>query len=103
MLQDHVAGLVDDPVGGLDVMPLKGKSGSLVWELMFTRSTFGTPDMGEQGALHAEVARLVDEGVLRTTTDVDPKPITAANLREAHEFIESGRAVGKVVLAGWPA
>ena len=49
------------------------------------------------------LTRLVDEGVLRTTTEVDPKPITAAHLREAHEFVESGRAVGKVVLAGWPA
>ncbi|KQT90812.1 NADPH:quinone reductase [Marmoricola sp. Leaf446] len=97
-------GVIDDPVGGLDVMPLKGKSGSLVWESMFTRSTFQTDDMGEQGALLAEVARLVDEGVLRTTTAVtDPGVISAATLREAHEFIESGRAVGKVVLAGWPA
>ena len=96
-------GVIDDPVGGLDVMPLKAKSGSLAWELMFTRSTFETPDMHLQGALLAEVARLVDEGVLRTTTEVDPEPITAAHLREAHEFVESGRAVGKVVLAGWPA
>ncbi|ROR93033.1 zinc-binding alcohol dehydrogenase family protein [Nocardioides aurantiacus] len=97
-------GVIDDPVGGLDVMPLKGKSGSLAWELMFTRSTFRTDDMAEQGALLGEVARLVDEGVLRTTTSVtDPGVISAATLREAHEFIESGRAVGKVVLAGWPA
>ncbi len=100
-------GVIDDPVGGLDATPLKSKSASLVWELMFTRSTFRTPDMHLQGELLAEVARLVDEGVLRTTTagtttGADPKPITAAHLREAHEFIESGKAVGKVVLAGWP-
>ena len=95
-------GVIDDPADGLDVMPLKQKSGSLHWEFMFTRSTFGTDDMAEQGRILAEVARLVDEGVLRTTTEAAPQPITAADLREAHEFIESGRAVGKVVLAGWP-
>lgn len=99
-------GVIDDPAGGLDATRLKPKSASLAWELMFVRSTFQTPDMAEQGALLGEVARLVDEGVLRTTSDAagaEPRSITAAHLREAHEFIESGRAVGKVVLAGWPA
>ena len=94
-------GVIDDPVGGLDASPLKQKSGSLHWELMFTRSMFGTDDMAEQGRLLAEVATLVDAGVLRTTTGVDPKAITAHHLREAHEFIASHRAVGKLVLAGW--
>ena len=94
-------GVIDDPAGGLDASPLKQKSGSLHWELMFTRSMFGTDDMGEQGRILAEVAALVDDRVLRTTTEVDPKPISAANLREAHAFIASHQAVGKVVLEGW--
>lgn len=93
--------VIDDP-GTLDASPLKQKSGSLHWEFMFTRSMFGTEDMEEQGRLLDEVARLVDEGVLRTTAEAEPEPISAATLREAHEFIESGRAIGKVVLAGWP-
>jgi zinc-binding alcohol dehydrogenase family protein len=95
-------GLIDDPAE-LDARLLKQKAASLHWEFMFTRSTFGTPDMAEQGALLAEVARLVDAGVLRTTLDRTYGEITAANLVRAHEFIESGRARGKVVLAGWPA
>lgn len=96
-------GVIDDPEGGLDASPLKQKSGSLHWEFMFTRSTFETEDMAEQGRILDLVARLVDDGTLRTTTDGDtePKPINAAHLREAHEFIESHRAVGKVVLEGW--
>lgn len=96
-------GVIDDPEGGLDASPLKQKSGSLHWEFMFTRSSFETEDMAEQGRILDLVARLVDDGTLRTTTDGDtePKPINAANLREAHEFIESHRAVGKVVLEGW--
>jgi NADPH2:quinone reductase len=37
-------GLIDDP-GDLSIMPFKLKAVSLHWELMFTRSLFGTPDM----------------------------------------------------------
>lgn len=95
-------GLIDDPVA-LDATLLKSKSGSLRWESMFTRSTFSTPDMGAQGALLAEVAALVDAGTIRTTLQEVRGEITAAHLREAHTFIESGRSLGKIVLAGWPA
>lgn len=93
--------VIDDP-GTLDASPLKQKSGTLHWEFMFTRSMFETPDMEEQGRLLAEVARLVDDGTLRTTTDDVFGRIDAATLRRAHEHLESHTAVGKVVLAGWP-
>ena len=93
-------GVIDDmPV--LDVMPLKTKCLSLHWELMFTRSRFETPDMAEQGRLLAEVAALVDAGRVRTTVGEHFGTIDAANLRRAHAFIESGKARGKVVLAGF--
>ena len=92
---------VIDEIAGLDVMPLKSKSVSLHFELMFTRSTFETPDMQEQGRLLAEVAALVDAGRIRTTAQTALGRITAANLRRAHALIESGRAQGKVVLAGF--
>jgi zinc-binding alcohol dehydrogenase family protein len=93
-------GIIDDmPV--LDAMKLKQKSISLHWELMFTRSMFGTPDMGEQGRLLAEVATLVDAGRIRTTAGANFGTINAANLLKAHAFIESGKAQGKVVLQGF--
>jgi NADPH2:quinone reductase len=71
-------------------------------ELMFTRSTFGTPSMIEQHRLLNEVADLVDRGVIRTTLKEVVGPIDAANLRKAHARVESGKAIGKVVLEGWP-
>ena len=93
-------GVIDDmPV--LDAMKLKTKAISLHWELMFTRSMFGTPDMDEQGKLLAEVARLVDAKRLRTTAGAHYGAINAANLLRAHAFIESGKAQGKVVLEGF--
>ena len=93
--------LIDDPAT-LDVVAFKRKSVSVHWELMFTRSLFATADMAAQGTLLDEVARLVDAGTLKTTLSETFGPISAENLRRAHTLIESGRAKGKVVLAGWP-
>jgi zinc-binding alcohol dehydrogenase family protein len=93
--------LIDDPATPLDVMLLKGKSLSLRWESMFTRSMFQTPDMQAQHALLNRVSQLVDEGRIRTTLGEHFGAINAANLKRAHAFIESGVARGKVVLEGF--
>jgi NADPH2:quinone reductase len=92
--------LIDDPKT-LDIAPLKQKSISVHWELMYTRSLFQTPDMGEQGRLLDEVAALVDAGTIRTTLAENFGKIDAANLRRAHERIESHTAKGKIVLEGF--
>ena len=92
--------VIDDPPA-LDILPFKRKSVSLHWELMFTRSLFGTPDMAEQHRLLAEVSRLVDAGTLRTTMTHHGGRIDAANLRALHALVESGRSIGKAVLSGF--
>ncbi len=93
-------GLIDDPPA-LDINGFKRKSVSVHWELMFTRSIYGTADLGEQGRLLGEVSRLLDEGVLRTTLTERHAPIDAATLKRVHALIESGRARGKIVLEGF--
>ena len=92
--------LIDEPKA-LDAMALKSKSVSLHWELMFTRSMFETADMIRQHELLDRVAALVDEGVLKTTVSENFGTINAANLRRAHALVESNKARGKVVLAGF--
>jgi len=92
--------LIDDPKT-FDIMLFKRKAVSIHHELMFTRSIFGTPDLAEQGRLLNEVSRLVDEGKLRSTLTTRLSPINAANLKQAHQLIESGAARGKVVLDGF--
>jgi zinc-binding alcohol dehydrogenase family protein len=92
--------LIDDPKS-LDIAPFKRKSVSVHWEFMYTRSLFQTADMAEQRRLLNEVADLVDAGVLRTTLKQDLGPITAANLRQAHGVLESGKAIRKLVLSGF--
>jgi len=93
-------GLIDDPPA-LDAMPFKTKSVSIHWESMFTRSTYDTADVAEQGVLLNEVSRLVDQGAIRTTLAERFGAINAANLRRAHALSESGRAIGKIALAGF--
>lgn len=92
--------LIDDPAT-LDVNGFKRKSASIHWEFMFTRPSFATDDIAEQGALLNEVSRLVDAGVVRTTMTERHSPIDAANLRRVHTLIESGTARGKIVLEGF--
>jgi len=97
--QGHIC-VIDDPAT-LDVVPLKTKSIALHWELMYTRSLFQTADMGEQGRLLGEVAAMIDAGQLRTTAGEHLGEINAENLRRAHALLESGKAMGKVTLAGF--
>ena len=92
--------LIDDPET-LDARPLKAKSISLHWEFMFTRSMFETEDMLAQHQLLTRVARLIDDGTLKTTLGEHYGAITAENLQKAHRQIETGRAVGKIVLEGF--
>ncbi len=93
-------GLIDDPKT-LDIVPFKRKSVSVSWELMFTRSLFQTADMIAQHRLLNEVSRLVDAGTLRTTMTANAGRIDAAGLKRVHAFVESGRSIGKTVLAGF--
>ncbi|UZM15895.1 zinc-binding alcohol dehydrogenase family protein [Pseudomonas kielensis] len=93
-------GVIDDP-SSLDVMPLKLKSLSLHWELMFTRSLFETPDMINQHHLLNRIAQLIDQGILQTTLGEHFGVINAANMRRAHALVESNKAWGKIVLEGF--
>ena len=92
--------LIDAP-DALDINLIKAKACSLHWESMFTRSTFQTPDMIEQHNLLNVISMMVDAGEIVTTATQELSPINAANLRQAHQQVESGTTIGKVVRAGW--
>ena len=95
-------GLIVEPAGALRIGdPYKAKCIGIHWEMMFARARYRTADMDEQGRILARVAALVDEGRLRGTLRETLSPIDAANLREAHRRLESGRSIGKLALAGW--
>jgi NADPH:quinone reductase-like Zn-dependent oxidoreductase len=80
---------------------LQQKSATCVWELMFTRSLFQTSDMIAQYYLLNTVADLIDSKKIKTTLTDVLSPINAENLRKAHKKLESGTAIGKIVLSGF--
>ncbi|MBE9030501.1 zinc-binding alcohol dehydrogenase family protein [filamentous cyanobacterium LEGE 11480] len=95
----HIA-LIDDPES-LDILPLKVKALSVSWEFMFTRSMFQTADIAAQHHLLNRVADLLDDGTLISTVNHHGGTLSVDNLRKAHEFQESGKAIGKTVLDGF--
>jgi zinc-binding alcohol dehydrogenase family protein len=97
--QGHV-NFVDNP--DISLMPFKQKSLTISWEMMFTRSLFQTSDMIEQHRLLKEVAVLVDAGRIVTTLTRTVGPLTVPNLIAAHQYLESGRSIGKTVLSAIP-
>ncbi|WP_369900072.1 zinc-binding alcohol dehydrogenase family protein [Bacillus manliponensis] len=82
----------------VDLNLLKNKSVTFVWELMFTKAMYETEDMETQHQLLCEVAKFIDEGKLKTTLTTTMSPINAENLKKAHQMIESGKTIGKIVL-----
>jgi NADPH2:quinone reductase len=85
----------------VELTSLMQKSVSIHWELMFTRSLFQTADMQRQHEILEEAATLIENGTLRTTLAESLGPINAANLRRAHQLLERGRTIGKLVLEGF--
>jgi hypothetical protein len=54
-----------------------------------------------QHRLLEEISGLVDAGTLRTTMTQNLGRIDAANLRRAHQQVETGSTRGKLVLEGF--
>jgi zinc-binding alcohol dehydrogenase family protein len=80
------------------ISPFKAKSITLSWEMMFTHSLFQTRDMNSQNRLLREVSALIDQQVLKSTLTRVVGPMGVDTLRAAHELVETGRTIGKVVL-----
>lgn len=93
-------GLIES-TGPLDLAEIFTKSASVHTEYMFARSFHHTKQMEEQHVILQSVARLVDQGIIRTTMTENFGRITATNVRRAHAAIESGTTRGKIVLEGF--
>jgi NADPH2:quinone reductase len=89
------------PMGTVAFRPLFNKSVAWFTELMFTRSTFQTPDMQRQHDILTRLAALVDAGQVRTTLRERLSPICARTLEEAFARLRSGRTIGKIGLEGF--
>ena len=94
-------GMIVRTVKPVDLHILHDKSITVCLEGMFTRSTFKTPDMEAQHRLLDEAAGLVEAGVLRHTLKDNLGRICAEHLKRAHQRLEGGHAIGKLVLEGF--
>jgi NADPH2:quinone reductase len=90
-----------DEVDAFESRPFVMKSVSVHFELMFTRSLFGTADIQEQHNLLNKVAELVDAGKVSTTLTEVAGSINVDNMKKVHAQIETGKARGKIVLEGF--
>ncbi|GGE35466.1 NADPH:quinone reductase [Pullulanibacillus camelliae] len=86
---------MDNPI---DLTALKNKSVTFAWEFMFTRSMYKTTDMIKQHELLSNLSQLIDEGKVKTTLTETLRPLNAETLRKAHQMVETGSMIGKVVV-----
>lgn len=94
-------GFIDEPAP-LDLSLLRGKSLSLHAEGLFTRSMHKTHDLARQGRILTELARLREQGILKSMVTSHLGCICTASLREAHQAMNGGQVRGKIVLDGFP-
>ncbi|MDY7396087.1 zinc-binding alcohol dehydrogenase family protein [Aureibaculum sp. 2210JD6-5] len=91
-------GSISDPAKPVNLKQLKSKSVSFHWELMFTRSMFNTYDMIEQHHIFNTLADLLDDGTIQSTLTTTLNGFSVENLKKAHTYQETGKAIGKTVI-----
>jgi NADPH2:quinone reductase len=84
------------------VTVLKDKALSWHWEFMFARSLYPDDDLVSQHRVLDRTADLVDAGRVRGTLVEVLSPINAAQLRLAHQRVEAGGMLGKIVVSDEP-
>ncbi len=92
--------LVASTKAKLDLDLYMAKSVRINYELMFTRSLFGTDKMPLQGALLDKLSDMISQGTIRHVMTENFGPMTAGTLAKAHAHIEKGRMLGKMALSG---
>lgn len=95
----HIGSIVGSTVD-LPLYLIKNKAASFDWEYMFAKSD-ANYRVHTQGKILQLASRLLDQGVLESTltTNIDTG-INAANLRKAHQLVEAGHTLGKLVVSG---
>jgi len=96
--QGHICTIVEN-AQPLDQSKLKSKSAALHWEFMYTRSMYQTGDMAQQGEILNAVAKLVDNGVVKSSLSETLHGLSVESITEAHRKVLDGHMRGKVVIA----
>ena len=92
--------LVASTKAKLDLDIYMEKSVRINYELMFTRSIFGTEKMSVQGDVLTNISEMICAGTIRHVMTENFGPMTTSSLAKAHSHIEQGRMIGKMALSG---
>jgi zinc-binding alcohol dehydrogenase family protein len=87
-----------DLAGPVDAGLLMAKSVSLHTEMVFSQITYGG-DIASQGRILGELAADAAAGRLRPIVTALLEGLTTDTMRKAHELIETGRTIGKIVIS----
>jgi len=82
----------------INLKKLTTKRATFAWEWMFSKSYYQTSDMISQHIILNNVAKLLEAGTLKSTMTESLFPINVNNLKKAHELVESGHMIGKIVV-----
>ena len=92
--------LVASTKAKLDLDLYMEKSVRINYELMFTRSIFGTAKMSIQGDVLSKIADMIGTGTIRHVMTKSFGAMTPSSLAKAHNHIEQGHMIGKMALSG---
>lgn len=83
----------------LDLDLYMAKSIRIHYQLMFTKSIYGTDNMHLQGELLSKLSDMIAQGKVRHVMTKNLGPMSRETLRQAHHMIETGRMIGKIALS----
>ncbi|MCH8863582.1 MAG: zinc-binding alcohol dehydrogenase family protein [Proteobacteria bacterium] len=92
--------LVASTKAKLDLDLYMAKSVRINYELMFTRSIFGTEKMSLQGEVLSRISEMIAAGTIRHVMTENLRNMTTSSLAKAHALIETGHMIGKMALSG---
>jgi NADPH:quinone reductase len=82
----------------INLKTLTRKRVNFAWEWMFSKSYYSIDNSISQKEILDKVAEYLDSGKIKSTVTKELSPINAENIRKAHQAVESGHMMGKVVI-----
>jgi len=96
----HIASITENH-RPIDLKKLTTKRATFAWEWMYSKSYYQTPDMISQHEILNQMAKLFEQNLLQSTLTKELSPINVDNLKQAHQLVETGHMIGKVVISHW--
>lgn len=86
-----------ETTAAINMGPLKNIGAQFSWEFMFAKANFDVRT-AEQGELLAEIAELIEKGILHSSLTKTYQGFNLANLEKASQDVATGKMIGKVAI-----